>query len=57
MPIAIVLGSPPLVAMQCPQKLPLGVDEMAIAGGLAGVPINVIKGITVDLFVLRRRKS
>jgi 4-hydroxy-3-polyprenylbenzoate decarboxylase len=51
MPIAIVLGSPPLVAVQGPQKLPLGVDEMAIAGGLAGVPINVVKAKTVDLLV------
>jgi 4-hydroxy-3-polyprenylbenzoate decarboxylase len=51
MPIAVVLGSPPLVAVQGPQKLPLGVDEMAIAGGLAGVPINVVKARTVDLLV------
>ena len=51
MPIAIVLGSPPLVAVQGPQKLPLGMDEMAIAGGLAGVPINVVKAKTVDLLV------
>jgi 4-hydroxy-3-polyprenylbenzoate decarboxylase len=51
MPIAIVLGSPPLVAVQGPQKLPLGIDEMAVAGGLAGVPINVTKAITVNLLV------
>lgn len=51
MPIAIVLGSPPLVAVQGPQKLPLGVDEMAVAGGLAGVPIHVVKAKTVDLLV------
>ena len=51
MPIAIVLGSPPLVAVQGPQKLPLGLDEMAIAGGLAGVPISVVKAKSVDLLV------
>lgn len=51
MPIAIVLGSPPLVAVQGPQKLPLGADEMAIAGGLASVAINVVKAKTVDLLV------
>ena len=51
MPIAIVLGSPPLVAVQGPQKLPLGLDEMAVAGGLAGVPINVVRAKTVDLLV------
>ena len=51
MPVAIVLGSPPVVAVQGPQKLPLGVDELAVAGGLAGVPINVVKARTVDLLV------
>ena len=51
MPIAIVLGSPPLVAVQGPQKLPLGMDELGVAGGLAGTPINVVKGKTVDLLV------
>jgi 4-hydroxy-3-polyprenylbenzoate decarboxylase len=51
MPIAILLGSPPLVAVQGPQKLPLGVDELAVAGGLAGEPIRVVKGKTVDLLV------
>ena len=51
MPIAILLGSPPLVAVQGPQKLPLGVDELAVAGGLAGKPIDVVKGKTVDLLV------
>ena len=51
MPIAIVLGSPPVVAVQGPQKLPLGLDELAVAGGLAGVGINVVRGKTVDLLV------
>jgi 4-hydroxy-3-polyprenylbenzoate decarboxylase len=51
MPIAIVLGSPPLVAVQGPQKLPLDLDEMAVAGGLAGRPINVVRAKTVDLLV------
>jgi len=51
MPVAIVLGCPPLVAFQGPQKLPIGMDELSVAGGLAGVPINVVKGRTVDLLV------
>src|SRR5580704_9093147 len=51
MPVAIVVGCPPLVAFQGPQKLPLGVDEIAVAGGLAGGPINVVRGKTVDLMV------
>ena len=51
MPIAIVVGCPPLVAFQGPQKLPLGVDEIAVAGGIAGGPINVVRGRTVDLMI------
>jgi len=51
MPCAIVLGCPPYVAFMGPQKLPVGVDEIAVAGGLAGAPINVVKAKTVDLLV------
>ena len=51
MPCAIVLGCPPYVAFMGPQKLPVGVDEVAVAGGLAGAPIAVVKARTVDLMV------
>ena len=51
MPVAIVLGAPPVVAFQGPQKLRPGVDELGVAGGLAGEPIRVVKGKTVDLLV------
>jgi len=51
MPCAIVLGCPPYVAFMGPQKLPLDVDEIEIAGGLAGEPINVVRARTVDLLV------
>jgi len=34
-----------------PQKMPIGVDELTIAGGLAGAPINVVRARTVDLLV------
>jgi 4-hydroxy-3-polyprenylbenzoate decarboxylase len=51
MPCAIVLGCPPFVAFMGPQKLPIGVDEFDVAGGLAGEPIEVVKGRTVDLRV------
>jgi 4-hydroxy-3-polyprenylbenzoate decarboxylase len=51
MPCAIVLGCPPCVAFVGPQKLPVGVDEMGVAGGLAGAPINVVRARTVDLLV------
>ncbi len=51
MPCAIVLGCPPLVAFMGPQKLPIGMDELGVAGGLAGEPINVVRAVTVDLMV------
>ncbi len=51
MPCAIVLGAPPYVAFVAPQKLPVDVDEIGVAGGLAGAPINVVKAKTVDLMV------
>ena len=51
MPCAIVLGCPPYVAFMGPQKLPIGVDEFDVAGGLAGSPIQIAKAHTVDLKV------
>lgn len=51
MPCAIVLGAPPCVAFVAPMKLPLDLDEVGIAGAVAGTPINVVRGRTVDLLV------
>jgi len=51
MPCAIVLGCPPYVAFMGPQKLPVGMDEVDVAGGLAGAPINMVKAKTIDLLV------
>ena len=51
MPCAIVLGCPPYVAFMGPQKLPIGMDEFDVAGGLAGVPIEVVQARTVNLRV------
>ncbi|MFN9121285.1 MAG: UbiD family decarboxylase domain-containing protein, partial [bacterium] len=51
MPCAIVLGCPPYVAFMGPQKLPIGVDELDVAGGLAGHPIRITKAHSVDLMV------
>ena len=49
MPCAIVVGAPPAVAFTGPQKLEIDLDEMAVAGGLAGVPIRIAQAKTVDL--------
>ncbi len=49
--MAIVVGCPPVVAYCAPQKIAFGADELAVAGGLAGCPINVVRARTVDLLV------
>ena len=51
MEIAIVIGAAPVVEFTGPQKLPIDVDEMAVAGGLAGRPIPIVRCVTVDLDV------
>ena len=51
MPIAIVLGASPAVFFTGPQKLPVDMDEMAVAGGLAGEAIRITKCVTTDLNV------
>ena len=48
---AVVLGAPPCVAFTSAQKVPEHLDELHVAGGLAGGPINVVKAKTVDLLV------
>src|SRR5215204_1372912 len=51
MPCAIVIGCAPVVAFTGPQKLAIDVDEMAVAGGLAGKPMRVTRAKTIDLEV------
>ena len=51
MPIAIVLGAAPVVFFTAPQKLPVDLDEMSVAGALAGEPIRMAKCVTQDLMV------
>jgi len=51
MPCAVVVGCPPAVSYTSVQKLPRNLDELAVAGGLAGGPINVARAKTIDLLV------
>lgn len=51
MPCAVVVGCPPAVAYTGPQKVRRDVDELAVAGGLAGRPVPVVRCRTVDLLV------
>jgi 4-hydroxy-3-polyprenylbenzoate decarboxylase len=51
MPIAIVLGTSPVVFFTGPQKLPIDVDELSVAGGLAGSAIRMTRCVSIDLQV------
>jgi 4-hydroxy-3-polyprenylbenzoate decarboxylase len=51
MPVAIVVGAPPNVSYTSVTSLPYGTDEFAVASGIAGEPLEVVKCKTVDLVV------
>ncbi|HEU5274721.1 MAG TPA: UbiD family decarboxylase, partial [Xanthobacteraceae bacterium] len=51
MPIAIVIGAAPVVMFTGPQKLAVDLDEMGVAGALAGAPIRMVRCKTMDLDV------
>lgn len=51
MEVAVAIGPPPAVAMAAVGRIPHGVDEFTVAGALAGAPIEVVRGETVDLMV------
>jgi 4-hydroxy-3-polyprenylbenzoate decarboxylase len=46
-----VIGCAPVVMFTGPQKLAIDMDELGVAGALAGVPIEVAKAVSVDLDV------
>jgi len=48
---ALVVGAPSVVAYAAVTKVPRGVDELAVAGGLVGAPIQLVKCKTVDIEV------
>ena len=51
MQIAIVVGAAPVVEFTGPQKLAIDLDELAVAGGLAGQPIPIVSCTSVELDV------
>src|SRR5438445_663713 len=42
LPCAVVVGCPPVISYASVQKMPAHLDEIAVAGALAGGPINVV---------------
>jgi len=51
MPVAIVIGATPNITLAGATPVPYGADEYAIAGGIAGEPVKLVKCRTVDLEV------
>jgi UbiD family decarboxylase len=51
MPIAIVVGCAPVVMFTGPQKLAVDLDELGVAGALAGSPIGITQCTTIPLHV------
>ena len=49
--VAIVPGVHPMVALAASYQAPAGTDELALAGGLLGRPVRLVKAKTVDLEV------
>jgi 2,5-furandicarboxylate decarboxylase 1 len=48
-PISISIGTHPIEIMGAGFRAPIGVDEMAIAGGLRGQPVELAQCETIDL--------
>lgn len=53
-PIAFVIGSEPAVQLASVANLPLGHDEMTVAGGLKQSPVEMVQARTIDLAVPAR---
>lgn len=51
LPAAVVLGTVPAVGLASVQKVPYGMSEYAVAGGLMGAPLDVVRCETVDIDV------
>ncbi len=49
--IAIVNGCDPVLLYASQAKVPQGVNEMTVAGGIRGEPVDVVKCVSVDLEV------
>jgi 4-hydroxy-3-polyprenylbenzoate decarboxylase len=49
--VAIVVGTVPAVSYAATQKVPPEVDELALAGGLTGEPVKLVKCQTIDVEV------
>jgi 4-hydroxy-3-polyprenylbenzoate decarboxylase len=51
LPVAIVIGATPNILFASSTRVPYGVDELAIAGGVAGEPVQMVRCKTIPLEV------
>jgi 4-hydroxy-3-polyprenylbenzoate decarboxylase len=51
MEVAVALGLDPITAYTASAPLPKHIDELMVAGFLRGEPVELVKGVTVDLEV------
>jgi 2,5-furandicarboxylate decarboxylase 1 len=51
LPVAIAIGTDPVLPLATQWMAPYGTDELALAGALRGSPVEVVKAETVDLEV------
>ena len=51
LPIAIAIGTDPVIPLATQWMAPYGTDELALAGALRGAPVEVVKAETIDLEV------
>jgi UbiD family decarboxylase len=51
MPAAVFIGPTPNIGLVSVVKIPYGVDEYDVAGGIAGEPVELVKCKTVDIEV------
>jgi 4-hydroxy-3-polyprenylbenzoate decarboxylase len=49
--VAVALGLDPITAYSASAPLPKHIDELMLAGFLRGAPVELVKGVTVDLEV------
>src|SRR5437588_4896439 len=50
-PVAVALGLDPVTAYAASAPLPKHIDELMLAGFLRGEPVELVKGVTVDIEV------
>jgi 4-hydroxy-3-polyprenylbenzoate decarboxylase/2,5-furandicarboxylate decarboxylase 1 len=51
LPVAIAIGTDPVLTLASQWDAPYGVDELELAGGLRREPVEVVRAETVDLMV------